>query len=83
MLEFFDDFVREGAAAGDLGEVFGHLAEDVGRAVGEEEDGFFHRLVYVTVSAFLAFKAPKRKVLGLYCYRLHPCESPAMSRAFG
>ena len=39
VLEFGDDRGREGAAAGDFGEVFGHLAEDVGGAVGEEEDG--------------------------------------------
>ena len=39
VLEFFDHFVREGAAAGDFGEVFGHLAEDVGSSVGEEKDG--------------------------------------------
>ena len=39
MLEFFHNFVREGAAAGDFGEVFGHLAEDVGGSVGEQKDG--------------------------------------------
>ena len=39
VLEFFDDFVGEGAASGDFAEVFGHLAEDVGGSVGEEEDG--------------------------------------------
>jgi hypothetical protein len=39
VLEFGDDFGGEGAAAGDFGEVFGHLAEGVGGAVGEEEDG--------------------------------------------
>ncbi len=39
VLQLGDDFGREGAAAGDFGEVFGHLAEGVGRAVGEEEDG--------------------------------------------
>lgn len=40
VLEFFDDFCGEGAASGDFAEVFGHLAEDVGGSVGEEEDGF-------------------------------------------
>ena len=39
VLEFFDDFLREGAASGDFAEVFGHLAEEVGSSVGEEEDG--------------------------------------------
>ncbi len=39
VLEFFDDLGGEGAASGDFAEVFGHLAEDVGGAVGEEEDG--------------------------------------------
>jgi hypothetical protein len=48
MLEFGDDRGREGAAAGDFGEVGGHLAEDVGGAVGEEEDsgGGFVGLVH-------------------------------------
>jgi len=38
VLEFGDDRGRERAAAGDFGQVLGHLAEDVGSAVGEEED---------------------------------------------
>ena len=41
VLELFDDVLRHGAAAGDLVEVGGHLAEDVGRAVGEEKYGGF------------------------------------------
>ncbi len=39
MLELFDDGGGHGAAAGDALEVFGHFAEDVRSAVGEEEDG--------------------------------------------
>jgi len=39
VLELGDDRRRERAAAGDFVEVLGHLAEDVGGAVGEEEDG--------------------------------------------
>jgi hypothetical protein len=39
VLKFFHNFTREGAAAGDLGEVFGHLAEGVGGSMGEEKDG--------------------------------------------
>ncbi len=53
VLELFDDFFGEGAAAGDLAEVLGHLAEAVGGAVGEEEDGgvgrvarSVHRFIY-------------------------------------
>jgi hypothetical protein len=38
VLKFFHNFVREGAAAGDLAEVFGHLAEGVGGPVSEEKD---------------------------------------------
>jgi hypothetical protein len=41
VLEFFDDGWGERAAVGDVGEVLGHLAEGVGGAVGEEEDGGF------------------------------------------
>ena len=39
VLQLLDHFVRQGAAASDLGEVFGHLAEDVGGSVSEQEDG--------------------------------------------
>jgi hypothetical protein len=39
MLKFFHNFFWKAAAAGDFGEVFGHFAEDVGRSVGEEQDG--------------------------------------------
>ena len=39
VLEFFHHFMREGATSGDLGEVLGHLAEDVWGSVGEEQDG--------------------------------------------
>ena len=48
VLELLDDVLREGTAAGDLGEVFGHLGEDVRGAVGEEEDGlgFGHGLSF-------------------------------------
>ena len=38
VLEFFDDLGRHGAAAGDLLKILGHLAELVGRAVGEQEN---------------------------------------------
>ena len=58
VLQFFDDRRRHGAAGGDPGEVFGHLAEDIGGAVGEEEDGFFHRLVYGIPLLLYAFKVP-------------------------
>jgi len=43
VLEFFDDVLGHGAAVGDFGEVFGHVVEDVGGTVGEEEDSFRHR----------------------------------------
>ena len=39
VLELGDNLGREGAAAGDFGEVLGHLAEGVGGAVGKQEDG--------------------------------------------
>jgi hypothetical protein len=39
MLKFFDDGIRHGASAGDLLQVLGHLAELVGRAVSEQENG--------------------------------------------
>jgi hypothetical protein len=39
VLQFFDDFLREGAASGDFAKVLGHLVEDVGGSVGEEKDG--------------------------------------------
>jgi hypothetical protein len=39
VLELFDDFLRKGAASSDFAEVLGHLVEDVGGSVGEEEDG--------------------------------------------
>jgi hypothetical protein len=45
VLELLDDFFGKGAAAGDLAEVLGHLAEAVGGAVGEEEDGGVGRVV--------------------------------------
>lgn len=38
MLQFFHNFVRERATAGDLGEVFGHLTQDIGSSVGEQKD---------------------------------------------
>ncbi len=38
VLELFDDLVGKRASSGDLVEVLGHLAEDVGSSVGEEED---------------------------------------------
>ena len=38
VLQFFDDFLRHGAAAGDLLQILGHLAEFVGGAVGEQEN---------------------------------------------
>jgi hypothetical protein len=39
VLEFGDNRGREGAATGDFGEVLCHLAERVGGAMGEQEDG--------------------------------------------
>lgn len=39
VLEFLDHLARQGAAAGDFGQVLGHLAEDVGGSVGKEENG--------------------------------------------
>jgi hypothetical protein len=38
VLELFYYFVGQGSAAGYFAEVLGHLAEDVGGSVGEEED---------------------------------------------
>jgi hypothetical protein len=38
VLEFFNDFLRHGAAAGYLLQVLGHLAEFVRSAVGEQEN---------------------------------------------
>ena len=49
VLEFGDNRGREGAAAGDFGEVLCHLAEHVGGAVGEQEDG--GRVVFGLVHA--------------------------------
>ncbi len=39
VLQFLDDLMREGAAAGDFAEVFGHLAEAVRGSMSEEQDG--------------------------------------------
>jgi hypothetical protein len=39
VLELLDDVLGHGAAAGDVTEVFRHLAEPVGCAVREEKDG--------------------------------------------
>jgi hypothetical protein len=38
VLKLFHNFWREGTTAGHFGEVFGHLAEDIGSSVGEEQD---------------------------------------------
>jgi hypothetical protein len=53
VLEFFDDFVGEGAAASDFAEVFGHLAEAVGSSVGQQEDGGIAGRIVGSVHRFI------------------------------
>src|SRR5580698_1904730 len=70
VLELGDDVGRHGAAAGDVLEVVGHLAEAVGRAVCEEEDGgaahgYFYGKWYSPLPPRLLRKIFHPKALGV------------------
>jgi hypothetical protein len=78
VLQLFDDLVREGAAAGDLGEVFGHLAEDVGGSVGEKKDGCGRALPSSSREAMRWSRSWRKKMVAGTMRNMTPPQAPAV-----